>query len=95
MWSRLQLGGLLGSCDAIKCFKAEGPAGLTGKPRPGRPRRLDTAQEDDLRSAVLAGPDNETGGLSAFTLQEAGPLINTRSGVTGHTNGLGRRMHRL
>src|SRR5690606_2822693 len=70
--------------DAIKRFNAEGVAGLYDRPRSGRPRRLTPEQESAVADAVLAGPDIEKDGLSAFTLEDIRKLIEERYGARYH-----------
>jgi transposase len=56
--------------DAVVRYNAAGPAGLCDRPRPGRLSRLDGARRQALRDLVLAGPDVERTGLSAWTPPE-------------------------
>jgi transposase len=81
--------------DAIKRLNAEGIEGLYDRPRSGRPRRLTAEQEADVKAAVLAGPDIEKDGLSAFTLEDIRLLIEERHGVRYHVNHVGELMRRL
>jgi transposase len=81
--------------DAIKRLNAEGIDGLHDRPRSGRPRRLNAEQEADVKAAVLAGPDIEKDGLSAFTLEDILLLIEERHGVRYHVNHVGEVMRRL
>jgi transposase len=81
--------------DAIKRFNAEGIEGLTDRPRPGRPRKLDEKQESEVKAAVLEGPDIEKDGISAFTLEDIRQLIEKRTGASYHVGYLGRLMRRL
>src|SRR5262245_41099405 len=80
--------------DAIKRLNAEGIDGLHDRPRSGRPRRLTAQQEADVKAAVLAGPDIEKDGLSAFTLEDIRLLIEERHGVRYHVNHVGELMRR-
>jgi transposase len=81
--------------DAIKRFNAEGLDGLGDRPRSGRPRRLDAAQEAKIKAAVLAGPDIEKDGLSAFTLEDIRRMIEEQYGASYHIGYMGRLMQRL
>jgi transposase len=81
--------------DAIKRLNAEGIDGLYDRPRSGRPRRLTAEQEAEVKAAVLAGPDIEKDGLSAFTLEDIRLLIEARHGVRYHVNHVGELMRRL
>lgn len=80
--------------DAIKRFNAEGLEGLYDRRRSGRPRRLTAEQEAEVKAAVLAGPDVERDGLSAFTLNDIRLLIAERHGVRYHVNHVGVLMDR-
>jgi transposase len=80
--------------DAIKRLNAEGPSGLHDRQRSGRPRRLTAEQEEQVKTAVLAGPDIEKDGLSAFTLNDIRFLIAERYRVDYHVNHIGQLMRR-
>jgi transposase len=54
--------------DAVVRYNAHGLDGLYDCWRGGRPRRLDAHEQAELMRIVLAGPDPETDGISAFTL---------------------------
>jgi winged helix-turn helix protein len=56
-------------CDAIKRYNAQGIDGLYEIGR-SRPRRLDAAQERALGAIVIAGPDVEQEGVSAYTRED-------------------------
>jgi transposase len=81
--------------DAVKRLNAEGIDGLYDRRRSGRPRRLNAEQEADVKAAVLAGPDVEKDGLSAYTLEDICRLIEKRHGVRYHVNHVGEVMRRL
>ena len=81
--------------DAIKRLNAEGLDGLYDRPRSGRPRRLDAEQEAKVKAAVLAGPDIEKDGLSAFTLEDIRRLIEEQHGARYHINSMGQLMRRM
>ena len=81
--------------DAIKRFNAEGIAGLYDRSRPGRPRRLDRKAEREVRADVLAGPDIEQDGISAFTLADVRERIEKKHGATYHIKSMGRLLSRL
>jgi transposase len=81
--------------DAIKRLNAEGVDGLYDRPRSGRPRRLNAEQEAEVKAAVLAGPDIEKDGLSAFTLEDIRLLIAEQHGVRYHVNHVGELMRRM
>ena len=81
--------------DAIKRFNAEGLDGLYDRPRSGRPRRLNAEQEAEVKAAVLAGPDIEKDGVSAFTLEDIRRIIEEQHGVRYHINHVGELMRRM
>src|SRR3982751_2973890 len=68
--------------DAVVRYNAEGLAGLHDRPRPGRPTRLDGAQQAALKQVVLDGPDVEATGLSAWTLSELCREVEQRWSVS-------------
>lgn len=63
-----RLAGMSGQalCDAIKRYNSEGLEGLYDRPKSGRPRHLNARQERELSAIVLAGPDVEKEGISAY-----------------------------
>lgn len=81
--------------DAIKRVNSEGIDGFYDRPRAGRPRRLTAKQEQEIKSAVLDGPDIEKDGLSAFTLEDIRSMIEDRYGARYHIGYMGRLMRRL
>jgi transposase len=81
--------------DAIKRYNASGLDGLYDRPKPGRPRKLDRAREAELSQAILAGPDPETEGLSAYTLDDLAALVKARWNVSYHPSSLSRVVRRL
>jgi transposase len=81
--------------DAIERFNAEGLAGLFDRPKPGRPRKLDARQEDELCVAILAGPEPEVDGISAFTLDDLAEIVEARFDVTYHPASMSRVVRRL
>jgi len=56
--------------DAIKRYNAEGLEGLFDRAKPGRPRKLDAAQEKELSALLIEGPDPEKDGISAYALED-------------------------
>ncbi len=42
--------------DAIRRYNVEGLAGLYDRPKPGRPRKLTSVQEDELCAAIALAP---------------------------------------
>lgn len=81
--------------DAVQRYNAEGLAGLYDRPKPGRPRKLNPVQEDELGEAITAGPDPELDGISAFTLDDLAEITQTRFGVSYHPGSMSRVVRRL
>jgi transposase len=70
--------------DAAVRYNAEGLAGLRNRPHPGPAPRLDEARRAALRELVLAGPEVEETGLSAWTLPDLCREVERRWGVRYH-----------
>jgi transposase len=81
--------------DAVKRYNAEGVDGLNDRRRSGRRRRLDAAQEKTLASIVLAGPDPEQEGISAYTLDDLCAIVKQRFGAEYGPTGVSAVLHRL
>jgi transposase len=81
--------------DAIKRYNEEGLAGLSDRPKPGRPRKLDAAGEAELSQAILDGPDPGTDGISAYTLDDLTALVEKRWNVSYHPSSMSRVVRRL
>jgi transposase len=81
--------------DAVQRYNAEGLAGLYDRPKPGRPRKLNPVQEDELSDTILAGPDPDIDGISAFTLDDLTAIVEARFGVAHHPASMSRVVRRL
>jgi transposase len=81
--------------DAVQRYNAEGLAGFYDRPKPGRPRKLNPMQEDELGEAIIAGPDPERDGISAYTLDDLAEIAEARFGVSYHPNSMSRVVRRL
>lgn len=81
--------------DAVQRDNAEGPAGLYDRPMPGRPRKLNPMQEDELCDIVTAGPDPELDGISADTLEDLAEVAEARFGASYHPSSMRRVLRRL
>lgn len=81
--------------DAIQRYNAEGLSGLYDRPKPGRSRKLSPVQEDELCDAIVAGPDPETDGISAYTLDDLAEIVAARFDVAYHPASMSRVVRRL
>jgi transposase len=81
--------------DAVKRYNAEGVEGLEDRPRSGRKRKLDAAQEEKLAGIVRTGPDPEKDGISAYTLEDACAIAKELFGVSYGPTGMSAVLHRL
>jgi transposase len=81
--------------DAVLRYNAEGLAGLHDRPKPGRPQRLGEAEQAALAARVLAGPDPERDGVSAWTRADLGAWLEARFGKAFHPSSLSRVLERL
>lgn len=81
--------------DAIKRYNEDGVAGLEDRPRSGRPRKLKAAEEASLAALIIAGPDPETDGISAYTLDDLCLLVETRFNQTYTDRGMSIVIKRL
>ena len=70
--------------DAIKRYNAEGLEGLFDRAKPGRPRKLDAAQEKELSELLIEGPDPDKDGISAYTLDDLVEIAQSRWKVRYH-----------
>ena len=81
--------------DAKKRYNAEELAGLSDRPKPGRPRKLNAAQEAEFAKIVLAGPDPEADGISAYTLEDLAGIAKTQFKASYHPWSVSRVIKRL
>jgi transposase len=82
-------------CDAIKRYNAEGLEGLFDRAKPGRPRKLDAAQEKELSELLVKGPDPDKDGISAYTLDDLVAIAENRWKVKYHPWSLSVAIKRL
>jgi len=61
----------------------------------GRPPTFTREEQAELMRIVLAGPDPETSGLSAYTLEDLAGICEQRFGKRMHPWSLGRLLKRL
>ncbi len=62
------------ACHWRRRYAREGLAGLAGKPKPGRPRRISEAQERAIVAAARSDPDGGAG-LAAGLAAQAGVSV--------------------
>ena len=81
--------------DAVARYNAEGIAGLHNRRAPARPGKLSAAEMAELSRLILAGPDPEAEGLSAWTLPELCRVIEQRFNKRLHPASLSRVVRRM
>lgn len=81
--------------DAVKRYNADGLSGLYDRAKPGRTAKLDGAQKAELTMFIVAGPDPETDGISAYTLSDLAAIVANRFGVTYNVNYMGQLVRQL
>jgi len=81
--------------DAVARYGAEGPAGLRGRPKPGRPARLGEAEQAALAARVFRGPDPERDGVTAWTRADLCSWLEARFGKRFRPSSLSRVLRRL
>jgi transposase len=81
--------------DWVIRYNADGLDGLYDCWSDGRPPRLEPREQAELMRIVLAGPDPEADGLSAFTREDLVRICGTRFGKTFHPSSMGRLLRRL
>ena len=67
--------------DWVHRFNAEGPDGLSDRPRSGMPRRLSKAQMLELAEIVETGPDPAVDGIVRWRRVDLKRVIEERFGV--------------
>lgn len=81
--------------DAVVRDNAAGIAGLHNRRAPARPGKLSAAELAELAQLILAGPDPEADGLSAWTLPELCRAIEQRFNERLHPASLSRAVRRM
>lgn len=76
--------------DAIRRYNAEGLDGLHDRQRPGRPSKLGEEKRRELCELVLAGPDVERDGLSAYTRDDAAKIAKAKWNIDVAVTTVGR-----
>ena len=65
--------------DWVLRYNERGIDGLADRWGDGRPPTFDTQEQAELMRIVLAGPDPETSGLSAYTLEDLARIASSAS----------------
>lgn len=81
--------------DWVIRYNAHGIDGLADRPRDGRPPKLDPQQKAELLRIVVAGPDPEASGISAFTREDLVDICGERFGKSLHATSIGRILRDL
>jgi transposase len=81
--------------DWVHRYNAEGLAGLSDRPHPGRPPRLTPAQMRALEAVVETGPDPDRDGVVRWRCIDLRDLIATRFGVSFHERTVGKLLDKL
>jgi len=81
--------------DAVVRYNAHGLDGLYDCWSNGRPPRLDANEQAELAAIILAGPDPEADGISAFTREDLARICEARFGKTFHPSSMSRVLRRL
>ena len=76
--------------DAIRRYNTEGLDGLHDRARSGRPCKLGEDRRRELCELVLAGPDVETDGLSAYTRDDAAKIVKQKWTIDVAATTIGR-----
>ena len=81
--------------DWVIRYNEHGVAGLCNQWKGGRPPLLTTEEQGELLAVVMAGPDPEKDGLSAFTREDLVAVAEKRFGKSMHATSMGRLLRRL
>ncbi len=74
--------------DAVVRYNAEGLAGLYDRPKGHRPRRLTDEERAALAAVVVAGPDPERDGVSAWTRADLCRWLDSEFAKTYHPSSM-------
>jgi transposase len=81
--------------DCVVRYNAEGLEGLRDRWAKGRPGRLDPHEQAELAAIILRGPDPETEGMCAYTLEDLARISLERFGKPFHPASMSRVVRRL
>ena len=81
--------------DWVHRYNAEGLAGLTNRPLPGRQPRLSSEQMQELTTIVETGPDPATDGVVRWRRLDLCAVVERRFGVRFAERSMGEILRRL
>ena len=81
--------------DRARRFNEHGPDGVKGNRRPGNPRRLSQAQQQELAALVETGPDRAVHGVVRWRRVDLQALVAGRYGVDYHEPTIGKLLKAL
>ena len=81
--------------DWVLRYNEHGIEGLADRWEGGRPPTFNADEQAELMRILLAGPDPEASGLSAYTLEDLAQICEQRFGKRMHPWSLGRLLKRL
>lgn len=81
--------------DWVHRFNAAGPMGLVDRKAPGRQRRLDPEQQQELARCLESGPDLAQDGVVRWRLADLCALVERRFGVRYQERGMGKLVRAL
>jgi putative transposase len=81
--------------DAVVRYNAEGLAGLHDRPKPGRPERLNEAEQAALAAHIFRDPAPGRDGVSAWTRADLCRWLEERFAKKFHPSSLSRVLRRL
>src|SRR5262245_48107679 len=81
--------------DWVIRYNSYGLDGLADQWGDGRPPRLSAEEKAELVAIVLAGPDREASGVSAFTRDDLVGICQERFGKSLHVTSMGRILREL
>jgi transposase len=76
--------------DSILAYNEEGLDGLYDRPRSGRPCKLGADERKELVAIIRKGPDVETEGYSAYTLEDLARLVKEKFGISYHPESISK-----
>lgn len=81
--------------DWVLRYNQYGLDGLADQPRGGRPPKLEPYEKAEILEIVIAGPDPETSGISAFTRDDLVRICEERFGKRVASTTMGRILRTL